>query len=163
MHSTIDRTAAAQHSSRIGLMLWVLLGAAVILLSLVIVADVVITHQPQGILPVTSPAGTVQRYLNLLQSGQVDRAFALQRSGITRAHFHAEFDNWSKTSHQVTLVSSTVGRNDASVTVDISSFIAGPFNPPSIESSGNGSRVTFTLSRMGTHWLISGPEYIPGT
>jgi hypothetical protein len=103
----------------------------------------------------TSPAGRVQRYLGLLQDGRVDAAYAMTDFGLSRNEFHSRFDAWSQQSHRVTLVQSYVHGNAATITVDISSFSAGPLG-----SSDSTQRMTISLVRDRSTWTIDGPTYL---
>lgn len=106
--------------------------------------------------PPSSPEGVVQRYLGDLQDGKVDAAYELTDRSRTRSDFHMRLDNWGRQSHRVTLVSTGRHGTEATVTVDISTFSAGP--PGASDSS---QRVTFTLVRPGGAWRVSDPAYLP--
>lgn len=143
--------------------IWLLMaGVAVLLVAGVIVA-VVASNQKAASYAPNSPEGTVQRYLTYLQNGEVDKAYDIgdlqygpTGERMSRADFHQQFDSWSQTSHRVTLVRSMRSGNEATVTVDISSFSAGPLG-----SSNQTQRTTFTLVRQGKGWRITGPNYLP--
>jgi hypothetical protein len=148
---------------RVGRSLWIAIGGVAILLVAGIVSAAVLSRQHVASYPAGSPAWTVQRYLSYLQQGQVDQAYDMSNiqdgpfgEPMTRAQFHQQFDNWSQTSHRVTLVRSSRHDDQASVDVAISSFSAGPFG-----SSSGTQRTTFTLERHGKHWVITGPFYLP--
>lgn len=141
----------------------VIAGAVLLIVAGIVFAAVLshsshtVTYAPNG------PQGTVQRYLNLLQSGKTDQAYRLTRISdygpmgtISRAQFAQQFASWSQTSHQVTLNSTTAAHRDATVVVQISSFSGGPFG-----ASTDSNRVVFTLSKIGGRWLITGPPYLP--
>ena len=103
-----------------------------------------------------SPAGRVQRYLGLLQAGKVDAAYAMTDFGLNRNEFHSRFDAWSQQSHRVTLVRSYTHADAASITVDVSTFSAGPFG-----STDATQRMTITLVRDRGAWTINSPTYLP--
>ena len=107
--------------------------------------------------PAGSPEATLSAYLRLLQDGQVDRAYALvsPAMGVTPPDFHQQYDTWGQQSHRVTLVRSTVAGGSASVTVDITTFSAGPFG-----ASDDTSRQTFTLAHGRGGWRVTGPVYL---
>lgn len=142
-----------------------IIAGAVLLIVAGIVLAAVLSHTRQTVTyPPNSPAGTVQRYLTLLQNGKTDQAYRLTRISdygpvgtMTRAEFAQQFASWSQTSHQVTLDSTSVSRQDATVTVQISSFSGGPFG-----ASSESNRAVFTLVKDIGRWLITGPPYLPG-
>ena len=127
--------------------LLVLLGGAGALLAAGVVVALVAVRQPETAYPAHSPQRTVATYLRLLQDGRVDTAYALV--------FHEQFDTWSQTPHRVTLLQAGTSGPDASVTVEIAAFSAGPFG-----ASDQTHRQTFTLVRQGGAWRITGPEYL---
>ena len=135
--------------------LLVLLGGASALLAAGVVVALVAVRQPETAYPAHSPQGTVATYLRLLQDGKVDTAYALVAMDMDRERFHEQFDTWSQTPHRVTLLQAGTSGSDASVTVEIAAFSAGPFG-----ASDRTSRQTFTLVRQGGAWRITGPEYL---
>ena len=135
--------------------LLVLLGGAGALLAAGVVVALVAVRQPETAYPAHSPQGTVATYLRLLQDGKVDTAYALVAMDMDRERFHEQFDTWSQTPHRVTLLQAGTSGPDASVTVEIAAFSAGPFG-----ASDRTSRQTFTLVRQGGAWRITGPEYL---
>ena len=135
--------------------LLVLLGGAAALLAAGVVVALVAVRQPETAYPAHSPQGTVATYLRLLQDGKVDTAYALVDMDIDRERFHEQFDTWGQTPHRVTLLQADTNGPDASVTVEIATFSAGPFG-----ASDRTSRQTFTLVRQGGAWRITGPEYL---
>jgi hypothetical protein len=135
--------------------LLVLLGGAAALLAAGVVVALVAVRQPETAYPAHSPQGTVATYLRLLQKGRVDTAYALVAMDMDRERFHEQFDTWSQTPHRVTLLQAGTSGSDASVTVEIAAFSAGPFG-----ASDRTSRQTFTLVRQGGAWRITGPEYL---
>ena len=135
--------------------LLVLLGGAAALLAAGVVVALVAVRQPETAYPAHSPQGTVATYLRLLQNGKVDTAYALVAMDMDRERFHEQFDTWSQTPHRVTLLQASTSGSDASVTVEIAAFSAGPFG-----ASDRTSRQTFTLVRQGGAWRITGPEYL---
>lgn len=142
------------------------IGGAVLLIVAGVILAVILSHTQQAVTyPANSPEGTVQRYLNLLQSGKLDQAYRMTQitdygpeGTMTRAEFAQQFASWSQSSHQVTLDSTTSGQGEASVTVQISSFSGGPFG-----ASSDSNRVVFTLTKTSSRWLITGPPYLPGS
>lgn len=135
--------------------LLVLLGGAGALLAAGVVVALVAVRQPETAYPAHSPQGTVATYLRLLQDDKVDTAYALVAMNMDRERFHEQFDTWSQTPHRVTLLQAGTSGPDASVTVEIAAFSAGPFG-----ASDRTSRQTFTLVRQGGAWRITGPEYL---
>ena len=131
--------------------LLVLLGGAGALLAAGVVVALVAVRQPETAYPAHSPQGTVATYLRLLQDGKVDTAYALVDMDIDRERFHEQFDTWGQTPHRVTLLQADTNGPDASVTVEIATFSAGPFG-----ASDRTSRQTFTLVRQGGAWRITG-------
>ena len=135
--------------------LLVLLGGAAALLAAGVVVALVAVRQPETAYPAHSPQGTVATYLRLLQDDKVDTAYALVAMDMDRERFHEQFATWSQTPHRVTLLQAGTSGPDASVTVEIAAFSAGPFG-----ASDRTSRQTFTLVRQGGAWRITGPEYL---
>ena len=135
--------------------LLVLLGGAGALLAAGVVVALVAVRQPETAYPAHSPQRTVATYLRLLQDGRVDTAYALVAMNMDRERFHEQFDTWSQTPHRVTLLQAGTSGPDASVTVEIAAFSAGPFG-----ASDQTHRQTFTLVRQGGAWRITGPEYL---
>lgn len=162
----MEASAATPRRSPWGWAFLAVMGGAVLLLVAGIILAAVLSHNEQTVTyQLTSPEGTVQRYLNLLQSGKVDAAYRMTQitdygpgGTMTRAMFDQQFAGWSQTSHQVTLLDPvTVSRGAASVPVQISSFSGGPLG-----ASTDSNRVVFTLTKSGRRWLITGPPYLPG-
>lgn len=139
-------------------LLWVLVAGVAGLIVAGVVVTLVVSRQPPHSYPAGTPTGTVQRYLALLQKGEVDRAYEMTSRWEPRSAYHAQFDGWGQVSHQVVLVRSTTGRRYSTVTVEISTFSAGPAGP-----SGDTAPTTFTLHRSGRRWQITGPEFIPSS
>lgn len=142
----------------------IIAGAVLLIVAGIVLAAVLSRTEQTVTYAPNSPEGTVQRYLNLLQSGKIDAAYRLTRISnfgpegtMNRAEFAQQFAAWSQTSHQVTLDSTVVSRRDATVVVQISTFSGGPFS-----ASSNSNRAVFTLSKIGGRWLITGPMYLPG-
>ena len=157
MNAVAEPPVVTQARSGPGRSLWVLIaGVGLLLAAGIAVAVLVSRHDTAVHYPPNSPQGTVQRYLGLLQSGQVDRAYDMINTDRSRSEYDTEYGNWGDRSHRVTLLSSQVTGNSATVKVDISTFDAGPFG-----SSSNSDRETFALSRQGHRWLINSPEYLP--
>ncbi|GAC1474107.1 MAG: hypothetical protein PVSMB7_28810 [Chloroflexota bacterium] len=156
MATVADTEGAAQTNTGLGRSFWLLIGAVGLLLIVGIVVAVVGTRSNGTSYPANSPEGTVQRYVVLLQSGKVDRAYAMTDLIDTRQEFHNQFDSWNKDSHRVTLVHTYKHGSEASVTVDVGTFSGGPYG-----ASDNTQRTTFTLQRHGVGWRIVGPEYLP--
>jgi hypothetical protein len=162
----MEASAVTSRRSPWGRAFLAVIGGAVLLLLAGIVIAAVLAHTKQAVTyRPNSPEGTVQRYLNLLQDGKLDQAYRMTQitdygpgGTMTRAMFDQQFASWSQTSHQVTLLDpTTVGRGEATVPVQISSFSGGPLG-----ASTDSNRVVFTLTKSGGHWLITGPPYLPG-
>lgn len=158
-------TVVAPRRSRSGWpFLAIIAGAVLLMLAGIVVAVIVSHNEAATTYDPSTPEGTVQRYLSLLQSGKTDQAYGMTRLTdyggqlVDRARFHEMFDNWGQNSHQVTLNSTTLSHSHASVRAEISSFSGGPFG-----ASTDSSPVTFTLFKTGGRWLITGPSYIPGS
>ncbi|HEX6509278.1 MAG TPA: hypothetical protein VF221_16750 [Chloroflexota bacterium] len=156
MEHTIETPAAEQQRQATNRSLWILLIGVVVLLFAGIATAVVVSRGGPAVKPAGTPTGTIQRYMALLQNGEVDRAYAMTSRWEDRRIFHDEFDSWSQSSHRVTLVRSTVDGSNAAVTVDISSFSGGPFG-----AAEDTNRVTFPLMRHGKRWLVTGSDYLP--
>ena len=136
-----------------------LIGTVVVLLVGVIVA-VVTAHRPGTTFPTGSPQATVASYLRLLQDGQVDEAYALtafDQPAMTRERFHMAFDHWSQQPHRVTLLRSTATTDQATVTVEVSTFTSNLLG-----AGDHSSQQTFTLLLRQGHWLVTGPTYLFG-
>jgi hypothetical protein len=145
--------------------LLVLLGGAGALLAAGVVVALIAVRQPETAYPAHSPQATVATYLRLLQNGQVDTAYPLVqwqplRSGqcchMDREQFRQQFDYWGQTPHRVTLLQTGTSGPDASVTVEIATFSAGPFG-----ASDQTCRQTFRLVRQGGAWRITGDSTYP--
>lgn len=136
----------------------VLIGGLGVLVAIALAVAAVALRRPATTYPAGSPQRAVQRYLHLLQVGKVDAAYDMtDLTGypfVSRSDFHQQWDNWGRSSHRVTLVRTTREGTTASVTVDDSSFSAGPFG-----ADEQSSRVTFTLARERGGWKITGPSY----
>lgn len=138
-------------------------GVLVLLLAGVLVA-VVAARQPAAAYPAGSPEATVAAYLRLLQSGQLDEAYALTdfapgaapfAAPMTRERFHALFDSWSQTPHQVLLLRASVIGDVASVTVEITTL-----HPDLFGGSEQRVQQTITLIRQDGAWRVTGPEWL---
>jgi hypothetical protein len=154
--ANVVEVPAQQVRSRTRLPWPILTVAAILLLAGVAVAVVARGHETTY--SSSTPVSAVQRYLNLLQNGKTDQAYAMTTLDISQSEYDNEMQGWSGTSHTVSLVSSHPHGNTASVTVDISTFS----NPPPV-TGDNTTRVTFTLSRVSHRWVITGPDYIPSS
>lgn len=160
----MEASVAAPRRSPWNLPFLAVIGGAILLLIAGIVLSVVLSHSEQTVTyRPNSPQRTVQRYLNLLQSGKTDAAYSLTDitnfgpGTMSRAQFDQQFASWSGTSHQVTMGSTMVAGRSATVTVEISSFSGGPFG-----ASTGSNRVAITLEKIGGRWLVTGPPYLPG-
>lgn len=127
-----------------------------VLLIAAFVAAIVLSRSQGTTYARNSPDAAVQHYLTLLQDGRVDAAYGMNDSDLGLQEFHDSLDNWGRQSHSITLVRSSVHSEQATVTVDISAFTGGPFGP-----TNTTTRTTFTLTRHGKGWRISGPDYLP--
>jgi hypothetical protein len=144
----------------------------VVLLLAGVTMTIIIARLPAATFPADSPQATVASYLRLLQSGQVDEAYALTAfeptpapppygapypvgAPMTREAFHQAFDAWSQTPHQVVLLRSSVSGNNASVTVETATF-----SPDLFGGGDRRSQQTFTLVRQNGAWRITGPSYL---
>jgi hypothetical protein len=138
----------------------VLAGAVGALILAGLVLALFALRRPAATYPAHSPQRAVQRYLALLQAGNVDRAYAMTRFppstafGTPQSNFHQQWDNWSDSSHRVTLVRANRSGHTASVTVDVTGFSASEFGPTEYTN-----RMTFTLVRANSMWRITGPQY----
>jgi hypothetical protein len=140
-------------------MLLLLVGAAGVLVAGVILT-IVTSRQPAITFPAGSPEATVAAYLRLLQYGQVDDAYAMtafDRPAITREDYHQRFDHWSEQPHQVTLLRTDTTGEEATVTVEISSF-----RPNLFGADDYTTQQSITLVRRQGNWLITGPDYLNG-
>ena len=146
----------------------VLIAAVVTLLVAGSIVAVVATRQPAVTYPPGSPEATAATYLRLLQNGQVDEAYALTAFPpgpspygsptdypMTRERFHAQFDQWSETPHQVVLLRSTVTGDHASVTVEITAF-----RPDLLGGNDQRAQQTLTLVRQDGVWRVTGPAFL---
>ncbi len=156
MDTTVNAVPEATDTTPPRRWLWPLVAVMAFLLIAAFVAATVLARTGEVTYPKNSPQSTVQRYVRLLQDGRVDEAYNLTDSWMERQEFHDSFDGWSNQSHTVTMAGASKHGDEAVVTVDISSFSAGPFN-----TSTDTNRTTFTLTRYGKVWLISGPDYLP--
>lgn len=140
----------------------ILLGGAGGILVAGILVALAAARQPAASYPANSPQKTVATYLQLLQTGKVDRAYALvsmdapsaMQPAMSLQDFHQQYNNWGRTAHRVTLLHSDTNADTASVTVEIAAFSAGPFG-----ASDQSSVQTFTLLRLNGAWRITGPAY----
>jgi hypothetical protein len=117
------------------------------------------THQPEATYRPNTPEYTVATFYRLLQQGKVDQAYDMTAPWAYSyfngpAEFHGQLDNWSQTSHRVTLVSTSSNADHASVTVDISALSSSPLGP--IDQT---CRKTITLERHDGTWQITGPTW----
>jgi hypothetical protein len=156
MQTAIDAGPEATRVTSSRRSLWALTAVVGALLLAGIVVGIVAARGGTTSYAPSSPEGRVQRYLGLLQDGNVDQAYGMTDLGLTRSEFHSRFDGWSQQSHRVTLAHSYTHGTEAAVTVDVSTFSAGPFG-----SSDSSQRMTFTLTRNRTTWRIDGPTYLP--
>lgn len=117
-------------------------------------------RQPATSYPKGSPEHAVATYLNYLQQGNIDRAYAMTNfspsaaPGDPRSNFHQQWDGWNARSHRVTVVRTSRFGNGASVTVDVEAFSGGPLG-----ASSTTNRVTFTLQHERGVWRITGPVF----
>lgn len=140
-------------------MVVLLVGAVGLLVAGVIVA-IVSSDRPATTFPVGSPEATVATYLRLLQNGQVDEAYtmtAFTQPTITREDYHQRFEYWTQQPHRVTLLRTSTTGDQATVTVETSTFRPGLF-----EADDSTVQQTFTLVRRQGNWLITGPDYLNG-
>jgi hypothetical protein len=140
-------------------MLVMLIGTVVLLLAGVLVA-LVTAHRTPTTFPAGSPQATVATYLRLLQDGQVDDAYAMaafDQPTMTRERYHQAFDHWNQQPHRVTLLRTTVTTDQATVTVEISTFTS-----TLLGAGDHSSQQTFTLLLRQGHWLVTGPPYLFG-
>ncbi len=150
------------HWRGVGALTLLLAGACVLLLAGLLVA-LLAARQPQASFAPGSPEAAVTSYLGLLQNGQVDEAFGMAaletgppfHEAVTREQFHERFDAWSQSPHRVTLLRSSVSGDNASVTVEISTF-----RPDLFPAADRTVQQTFTLSRRDGAWTITGPTYM---
>lgn len=159
MEATVDSVAGPAKAPRragVGRPFWAVIGAIVVLLVVGVVVALRNSDSKGTVYPLSTPQGVVQRYLSDLQAGKVDAAYDLTVQFITRQEFHNRFDNWNSRSHRVDLAATHVDAETATVSVDISTFSAGPTGA---DSSTN--RVTFSLVRHAKTWRISDPDYLP--
>jgi hypothetical protein len=140
-------------------MVVLLVGAVGLLVAGVIVA-IVSSNRPATTFPAGSPEATVATYLRLLQNGQVDEAYtmtAFTQPTITREDYHQRFEYWTQQPHRVTLLRTSTTGDQATVTVETSTFRPGLF-----EADDSTVQQTFTLVRRQGNWLITGPDYLNG-
>ncbi|MGI8914712.1 MAG: hypothetical protein ACR2JY_13195 [Chloroflexota bacterium] len=134
-----------------------LVGAVGLMLAGVVVA-ILTSRQPAATFPAGSPAAAVATYLRLLQNGQVDEAYAMtafDQPTMTRERYHEQFDHWSQQPHRVTLLRTTVTGDQATVTVETSTF-----RPSLFGAADATAQQAIILVRRQGNWLISGPEYL---
>ncbi len=138
-------------------------GAAALLLLGIVVA-IVASRQPEATFPNGSPEAAVAAYVRLLQDGQVDDAYAKTAfaapagspdKSMTRERFQQEFAQWGQRPHRVTLIRSSVNGDQANVVVEIATFTTSLMG-----ASDQTQQQTFTLTRQGAAWLITGPEFL---
>lgn len=110
-----------------------------------------------------SPRGTIQRYLNLLQAGTTNRAYTMTdiieyepTHRMSRAEFYRRFFSWSLIAHHLIFDAIRVRDTSAMVSTDILSYQRGRYGAPL-----GSSQVTFTLTKVGSRWLITGPSRLP--
>src|SRR5438270_240671 len=114
---------------------WLYGGIIAGLVAIALLAVLLARGQKAANYPPYSPQRAVATYLNLLQTGKVDRAYAMtdfgfpQECGATLADFHQQWDNWGANSHRVTVADVHQTGGTASVTVDVTSFSANGFGP----------------------------------
>ena len=143
--------------------LFMILAGAGVLLVIGVVVAVLSIRQPETAFAPGSPEGAVSTYLQLLQNGQVDQAYAMTSfemgppyyESMTREQFHQQFDAWSQAPHRVTLLRSSSSGSQASVTVEISTF-----QPDLFASADRTFQQTFTLTQRDVAWVITGPGYL---
>jgi hypothetical protein len=135
-----------------------LVGAVSLVVMIGVVLAFIGLRRPTAAYPLHSPQRAVQTYLDRLQSGKVDQAYRMTMltpdypADTSLASFHRQWDNWSGTSHRITLVRTTKSSGLGSVTVDVTAF-----TPSDLPSSEQTTRVTFTLERFHGAWYITGP------
>ncbi len=136
----------------------VVVGCAVALLVAGAIVALVTARQPESTFPAGTPEAVVADYLRLLQSGDLDGAFALtsMQSGsrpLPQESFQNQNQYWSQTPHRVTLISSKTNANQATVVVEIVTF-----QPDIFGTGDDSSRQTFLLARQDGEWRITSPE-----
>ena len=142
----------------------ILAGGLALLILIGVTVTVIASRQAEATFPADSAPGTVATYLRLLQDGQIDDAYALTafpdsregpRSPATREGFHQQMDRWSQQPHRVLLVRSNTNGAQATVVVEVSTFIPDVFG-----ASDRTIQQTFTLERRAGAWRITGPVYL---
>lgn len=143
-----------QKRTRVRLPWLLVLGALLLVVAGAAVA--VVTRSSQTQYSTSTPVGTVQRYLELLQEGKTAQAYQMTELDVSPSQYTNMMQGWSSSSHRVTLVSSHQHGDTATVTVAISTFSSDP-----TATGTNSTQASFTLNRSGHRWLITGPDFIP--
>lgn len=146
----MDAIRAAFRSLRASWAPWAMVACALILLGVVIVAG----NISAAIYPASTPVGTVQAYLVDLQHGRLKSAYDRTTRSLDFRMFRQMHAYRSHTPYTITLTGSTVRPKSATVTVELSTFSAGPYGGQTWSS-----RTSFTLVRVDGRWLICRPLY----
>ena len=133
---------------------------ALIALSIILVA--VTSHQPQKLLPVNTPEGTVQSYLLALTNGDYQKAYGYlspaPQDNLTYGNWVSQLNNNRPTSSswKASLGTTTVTGNQAIVNIIVSVFTpGGPFSDPV-----RTNNISFALTKSGDTWSITSPTYV---